>query len=190
MTISVSVEKIRYYRPFYYHWHTANVMLEQAQSKVKGSYYFLVSSLVFRAFTFEAFLNHVGANLFGNWQEFERKGWSEKLKIIRSRCPAPSNFYEDKWPFIEILSKFRNPIAHGKDEDIILNYDCTKEEADRRRNEYPTLEHESFVSLENAAKIQEELGCFMPRLYKAALDKDLHLDCQPVGESSICLKVK
>ena len=53
-------------------WHASRVMLYKAEKDAEGSYYQLMASLIFTAFTLEAFLNHIGKQIFGCWDDLEQ----------------------------------------------------------------------------------------------------------------------
>lgn len=51
--------------------HGVAVLLEKAKSDAKGSYYTTMGALVLTAFTFEAYLNHLGKETIKFWDEIE-----------------------------------------------------------------------------------------------------------------------
>ncbi|HVN16077.1 MAG TPA: hypothetical protein VMT73_10095, partial [Anaerolineales bacterium] len=60
-------------------WHT----LKEAKEEEKGSYLNLMASLVFSAFTIEAYLNYLGEKVIPFWSTIERGlSPSKKLEII------------------------------------------------------------------------------------------------------------
>lgn len=52
-------------------WRTSYWIMEQAEREPEGSYFQIMPSLVFTAFTLEAYLNHVGSHIFGCWDGLE-----------------------------------------------------------------------------------------------------------------------
>jgi hypothetical protein len=66
-------------------WRTSEVLLEKAKAEPQGSYYLILGSLTFSAFALEAFLNHLGENIFGSWIDLESISPRAKLNVICER---------------------------------------------------------------------------------------------------------
>src|SRR5262245_14488810 len=66
-------------------WHTSWCLLEKGQKQELGSFHQFMGSLVFTAFTLEAYLNHVGPKVFDDWDTHERLGPREKLDAIAKK---------------------------------------------------------------------------------------------------------
>jgi hypothetical protein len=49
--------------------HAAQCLLQMGRSQPEGNYFQFMSSLVFSAFTLEAYLNHIGNKLFDCWEK-------------------------------------------------------------------------------------------------------------------------
>ena len=49
--------------------HGADVLIMKTEKDQSGSYYTIMSSLLLTAFTFEAYLNHLGSKLIKFWKE-------------------------------------------------------------------------------------------------------------------------
>ena len=49
-------------------WHGSRVLLERAQAEPKGSKWLWMGSLFLTAFSFEAYLNHIGPKVFECWE--------------------------------------------------------------------------------------------------------------------------
>lgn len=95
-------------------WHASYVMLDKAKKNSEGSYYQLMASLIFTAFTLEAFLNHIGQSIFKCWNDLEQLSPSRKLNLIAEKLGIKKD--DGKRPFqtVSELFKFRNDVAHGK----------------------------------------------------------------------------
>lgn len=63
-------------------WHTANCLLQKGQEEAKGSAHQFRASLIFRAFSLEAFLNWLGQQLVPHWSYLERLNPREKLGLV------------------------------------------------------------------------------------------------------------
>ena len=81
MVASVYISKERQLITYSNFWNASRFLLESGKRDERGSYYQFLASLVFSAFTFEAFLNHIGEHLFSRWPELERR-----LSTPREAC--------------------------------------------------------------------------------------------------------
>jgi hypothetical protein len=84
----------------------------------EGSFFQLMSCLVFSAFAVEAYLNHAGERKINNWSEIEKNEPLEKLRVMYSYLHL--EFDPSKRPIqtIKQLFKFRNFMAHGRTKNI------------------------------------------------------------------------
>ena len=61
-------------------WAASTSLLIQGRAEEEGSYYQSMGSLVFTAFSLEAFFNHIGPKVLNeNWSDQERLGPNETL---------------------------------------------------------------------------------------------------------------
>lgn len=81
-TLKAAVKKRREVRIDGELWDTANWLLDAGQKDPKGSTHHFRSSLVFRAFAFEAFLNWLGHHLMRHWEYLERLRTWDKLALL------------------------------------------------------------------------------------------------------------
>jgi hypothetical protein len=99
-------------------WHASQCVLSIGLQNEKGSTYQFLSSAILTAFTFEAYLNHVGAILFNvcDWEAYERLSPLEKFERLDSELMTnfSRNYGERPLQTIKKLLDFRNTIAHGK----------------------------------------------------------------------------
>src|SRR5687768_6507004 len=68
-------------------WH----LLDQAKREVRGSACQLQAAAVFCAFTFEAYLNHIGDAEINFWSEIDRISYKKKLNAIAKRLSTYVN---------------------------------------------------------------------------------------------------
>lgn len=95
-------------------WHASNCVLQAGEKDPQGSSWQFVSSIVLRAFAFEAYLNHVGVCVLGASWDFY---WRHPEKFKRLREALNVTFPpEDKPPLSTLreLVALRNTLAHGK----------------------------------------------------------------------------
>ena len=84
----------------------------------------------FFAFTFEAYLNHVGAEEITFWEEIDRISYIAKLKVIESHLKLKNDHGKAPFQFIRELFSLRNMLAHGRTIDIDLSYETDHESDD------------------------------------------------------------
>lgn len=112
--LKARVSKTRNVNTYAALWHGSSVLLQHAETEAKGSLWVFMSSLLLTAFTFEAYLNHIGPKLFTSWQILETLPPLGKLDVICEKLQL--YFPAGKRPrqTINKLFKFRNALAHGK----------------------------------------------------------------------------
>jgi hypothetical protein len=102
-------------------WHASDCVLNAGLKNPEGSSWQFLSSVVLMAFTFEAFLNHVGAATFECWEEeLERlRPWG-KLQLLceELKVSFPAGPGARPLQTIKELMKFRNTMAHGKTAEL------------------------------------------------------------------------
>lgn len=99
-----------------YMWTGARHMLELAEASEVGRIYTATASLLFSAFTLEAYFNHLGRALFADWERIERT-LSKKQKFSRLAERSFLPVLEQERPQLTMgdLFRFRDRLAHGRD---------------------------------------------------------------------------
>jgi len=151
-------------------WHASNVILNKAKKDTEGSYYQLMASLVFTAFTLEAYLNHIGQRTFNCWKDLEWLPPRKKLNVIAEKLGIKKD--DGKRPFqtVSRLFKFRDNIAHGKSvplkpgEQIVV----VDDEFDKRFHESLKTDWEKYCTLENAERAREDVENIIRILHDAS----------------------
>lgn len=110
----VSVATEREVITYSHMWHTSECLLKRGQEQEAGSFHQFMASLVFTAFTLEAYLNHAGPKLFQCWEDSERLCPKKKLNLIAEHLGVTINYGTRPWQVMKDLFGFRNTIAHGK----------------------------------------------------------------------------
>lgn len=95
-------------------WHSSRCLLKQGQENPNGSKHQFRASLIFTAFTLEAFLNHAGSHLYPHWDYLECLSPKKKLDLITEHLSIKCDASKAPWQIINELFRFRNEIAHGK----------------------------------------------------------------------------
>jgi hypothetical protein len=111
-------------------WHVAAHLLETAKTIKTGSLLQLQASAVFHAFTFEAYLNHVGSQEIESWEEIERIPYRDKLSVLSKHLNF--TFDPDRRPFQTIWALFdlRDNLAHGKTTEIKNEFSTSQDPPD------------------------------------------------------------
>jgi hypothetical protein len=153
-------------------WHTSSCLLKKGIDNREGSYHQFMASLVFTAFTLEAYLNHIGPKLFQCWTDLERLGPREKLNVISEHLGVKVSNGHRPWQIIKKLFGFRNDIAHGKSvvvqSEEVIPLDKHNDELFR---ELVKPDWENFCTEENAQKAREDVGKIIHLLYEAGKGK-------------------
>jgi hypothetical protein len=125
--------------------------LEHAEESPDGRSLYLSASMVFSAFTVEAFLNHVGLERVPSWDLVERKlSPLEKMELL-SRL-AGITVESGKRPFqtLSKMFKFRDSLAHGKTEVVVQQ--SIQSLKPGQKPDLPKTEWEKEISLPTAKR--------------------------------------
>ena len=102
-------------------WHASGCVLDAGLAHPQGSSWQFLSSAVLAAFTFEAYLNHVGPTVIASWTELERLSpWAKfhlLCEVLKVQFPKGSG--ERPLQTIFKLLDFRNKMAHGRSQDLV-----------------------------------------------------------------------
>lgn len=166
----VVVTKERYVHTYSEMWHTSYFLLEMGLEASKWSILHFRASLVFTAFTLEAYLNHVGEKVFLCWKDLERLSPKEKLNVIAEKLKIEVNYGKRPWQVVEELFKFRNDIAHGKTVKIKTKEVLPLEDLSNTKfyEQFLLTRWEKFCTQKNAVKAREDVKNIVATLHAAA----------------------
>jgi hypothetical protein len=172
-------------------WHGSWVLLERTQAEPKGSKGLWMGSLLLTAFSFEAYLNHIGPIVFECWDALEGLSPESKLDVICEKLGI--NLDKDERPrkTIHELVKFRNKLAHGKtvtiEEESFPDVDDYLDEFIGIR---PLAIWEKYCTEENALRAREDIKQVMQLIHeKAKPDNDQLLEFGIFSASASLQKV-
>jgi hypothetical protein len=166
----VTMTKERDVRPHASFWHTSRCLLDRGEEQEKASYHQFMASLVFTAFTFEAYLNWLGTQIFPHWNYLERLSPKEKLELIADHLKVSIDNGKRPWQTIKRLFGFRNDVAHGKPEAIATETtEPNDERLDGKLGELARTDWELYCSLENAERAREDVEEILKALHAAAV---------------------
>lgn len=117
-------------------WHAADCVHKAGQENPKGSSWQFLSSLILTAFSFEAYLNHVGAKTFASWAELDRLPPLAKLELLAETLELKfeAGFGDRPLQTLSKLFAFRNAIAHGRTAELI--YKPVTRDVNKYESEY------------------------------------------------------
>ena len=133
-------------------WHTSRCLLEKGQDEAEGSFHQFMASLVFTAFTLEAYLNHIGPKVFHCWEAIERLGPREKLDVIAEKIGLTVEYGQRPWGIMKDLFGFRNDIAHGKSVKITETKTHSASKWNYGKTEFAKTRWEKFCTRQNAER--------------------------------------
>jgi hypothetical protein len=155
--------------------HTARSLLIMGKNQEEGSFFQFMSSLVFSAFTLEAYLNHLGDKLFRCWDKLER-GLSpmDKLHIIAEKIELNIDLGKRPFQSLNELFKFRNSLAHGKSEVVTEEKTISSNAVADYLFYTPLTKWEEYCNQENASKALDDVEKIIAEIHhKANIDGEI-----------------
>ncbi len=139
------------------HWHSSRIFLKHGKENQVGSYHQFLGSIVFTAFTLEAFLNHVGNAIFESWSDLERLSPKGKINIICEKLEIEPNFGETPWRIAPEIFGIRNKVAHGKNELLRDEKMLSIDNYDERMGEMLRADWQKYATDKNAECARENV---------------------------------
>jgi hypothetical protein len=146
--------------------HGADVLIAKTEQEPKGSYYTTMSALLLTAFTFEAYLNHLGEKTIKFWGEIEPVKVMDKYSVLCKNLGLTPDFSKRPYQTLKALFTFRNAIAHGKSQ--ILQETKAVSSQDDPHDHTPKASWEEYSILENAKKAKDDVSKIITELHKSA----------------------
>jgi hypothetical protein len=145
--------------------HGADVLIKKTEQEQEGSYYTSISALLLVAFTFEAYLNHLGDRTFNFWKEIEHIKVLDKYNVLCKNLKIFPDFSKRPYQTLTALFKFRNAIAHGKSQILQEKKEVSLED---KQDHSPKASWEEYSKLENAKRAKDDISKIIAELHKAA----------------------
>lgn len=144
-----------------------HVLLENAKQQRDGYFYESLSCLIFAAFKFEAFLNHIGYRLLPSWAQMERLPNENKLAIITTHLDVTPDFSRRPYQTLSDLFKARDAVAHGK--PALLKHDRVIEtgEIETLRRKKPLTHWEKLCTIDFAQRAYADTEEIAASLWQA-----------------------
>ena len=168
--VNYPYEAEREIRTYAYLYMASRDALDTATKTDDGQFYKIITSLVFAAFTLEAYLNHIGEIRIEFWEEIESIKTISKLKIIYKNLGL--KYDNSKRPIQTVIElfKFRNLMAHGRTKRIQKQGYTKKEKPDPGEN-LIIGKWEEFVNLKEANRALEDIKEIMESICEATGSK-------------------
>lgn len=154
-------------RPFAELAHGVDVLIEKTEQEPKGSFYTAMSALLLTAFTFEAYLNHLGWKKIETWNKNDRTSVLNKYGKLCEYFQLHPNYASRPYQTLKQLFRYRDTIVHGKSEVLYIR--------DKRVNvDYeppflsPQAHWEECSTLENAKRVKQDVWEIITELHKSA----------------------
>ena len=125
-----------------------------------------MSALLLTAFTFEAYLNHLGDKTFSFWEDVESVNVMGKYSMLCQNYGITPDFSRRPYQTLGILFKFRNAIAHGKSQ--VLRETKQVSSLDNPHDHSPKAHWEEYSVLDNAKRAKEDVSKIVSELHVAA----------------------
>jgi len=145
--------------------HATRMLIKTSHEHIPGNAYTVMSALILEAFTFEAYLNHLGERHFNLWTEDERIPWRQKFDMIRDKVDLKridgtrrpySTLYQLFW--------FRNVLAHGRTETFREEFQV----AEPPPLAWPKSDWEKYLTHDNAIVGREDVETIIHKLHSMA----------------------
>lgn len=164
------VSKERQVNTYAYLLHASHVMLEKARNDQEGSIHHVMASLTFTAFTLEAYLNHVGSQIFKCWDDLERLSPLSKLNLIAEKLEIKNDEGTRPYQTVSEVFKFRNKLAHGKSMLLKSGNEIrfVDETFDRYMDESLKTEWESYCTQDNANRALVDTEAIIRQFHERA----------------------
>lgn len=145
----------------------SEVCLEAGLSEEAGSTYQFMTSIMFSAFTLEAYLNHLGEKVIEYWSEIDQIRTINKLKVLYSELDI--NFDNSCRPIqtVGYIFKFRNFMAHARTENISETVLVNNPDP-KPGEEFIEADWEKFCNGKEAERALNDVEEIIKLLHKAA----------------------
>jgi len=102
---------------FAYLHRGAKHFYELAEKVEEGQSYYLMSTMIYCAFTLEALIHHIGELTMGDgWKQYERKSPKVKLKTLIIENSWSLDLGKRPFQTFQSIFSYRDDIVHGKTE--------------------------------------------------------------------------
>jgi hypothetical protein len=165
----------------------AEHLAARAFLKNDNAFYDACASLVFLAFSIEAFCNHVGWKLEPDFAAFDDLCAKDKLRRAAELVNYPLSLGERPFQTFHEVYKFRNMMAHSRTQEVKIERTVPIPSPSNPAElpKLPPTEWEAYCTPENLAKAIADVKQGLTSLYDAST---LAVKC-PFDKESLSLKM-
>jgi hypothetical protein len=128
---------------------------ELAKPNVPGRLNHIITSMLFDAFTLEAFLNHLGSKQLSFWSSLKEKlSPREKLDVLCEVLKFHPDFGKSPWQSWGFIFKLRNLLVHAQTETILFQGELHGEEIHIK--DWPKAKWEEYMSVERCQRFLDD----------------------------------
>lgn len=146
--------------------HAASVMIKKGNENAQGSRYTNMAALLFSAFTFEAYLNHLGQQRIEFWSRIDSMRVMDKYACLCKNLGISPDFSKRPHQTLTALFHFRNSVAHGRTQ-IIKNKKAVSFKDDPWFHS-PKADWEEYCTGKNAKRAKKDVEIVIVELHKLA----------------------
>ena len=140
---------------------------ELAKSNSQARLNHIVTSMLFDAFTIEAYLNHLGSLSFSFWPPLKRRlSARDKLDVICDHLGLQPDFGSPPWQSMRFIFELRNLLAHAETEVVPFEGELDGEELILRK--WPKAKWEEFLSVDRCQRYLDDTKAMIKVLATAA----------------------
>ena len=128
---------------------------ELAKSDPSARLNHIVTSMLFDAFTLEAYMNHLGALRFSFWPPLKRKlSTREKLDVVCADLGFQPDFGRRPWQTLGFIFKLRSLLVHAQTETLAFEGELRGQEL--LIKDWPRAKWEEFMSVEECQRFLDD----------------------------------
>ena len=132
--LDVEVTEDRYFSPHHMLLRAASASVMEAQGTfVRAREFHILTAMVMSALAVESLCNAVGYRVVPGWKDFEQISAWAKIRLICSALGIKYDKGSAPWQQLQILLTFRNAIAHGKPERVLVKRKFLMADYDKKR---------------------------------------------------------
>ncbi len=138
-----------------------------AKTDTHASLNHIVTSMMFDAFTIEAYLNHLGALTFSFWAPLKKKlSAREKLEVICDELDFHPDLGSSPWQNLGLIFELRNLLAHAQTEVVPFKGELRGQELIIQK--WPKAKWEGFLSPDRCQRFLDDTKAMIKQLANAA----------------------
>ena len=144
-------------------WYANKLANDDTQARLNH----IVASMLFDAFTLEAYMNHLGSMRFSFWPQLKEKlSAREKLEVLCEVLEFKPDFGKSPWQSWSYIFKLRNLLVHAQTEMLHFEGELRGEEVFIEN--WPKAKWEEFMSVEKCQRFLDDTKSMIKELAEKA----------------------